>query len=105
MKPRVNHNELIRLSMQSAMMLAEANMVIAMRMWGMAGMWKTHPGETDRMVQEKSDAAMASGAAMARAMVAGKSPAGVALAGLRPLRAKTRSNAARLSKRGPGTPD
>lgn len=105
MKPRLHQNELIRLSMQSGMMLAEANMVIAMRMFGMAGLWNTHPGETDRMVHEKADAAMASGAAMAKAMVAGKSPAAVALAGLRPLRAKTRANAARLSKRGPGTPD
>ena len=105
MKSRRSQNELIRLSMQSGMMLAEANMVIAMRIWGMAGMWKTHPGETDRMVQEKSAAAMASGAAMAKAMVAGKSAAAVALAGLKPVRAKTRSNAARLSKRGPGTPD
>lgn len=104
MKSRRSQNELIRLSMQSGMMLAEANMVIAMRMFGMAGMWKVSPAENQRMVDEKSAAAMASGAAMAKAVVAGKSPAAVALAGLRPLRAKTRSNAARLSKRGPGTP-
>ncbi len=75
MKPRRSQNELIRLSIQSGMMLAEANMVIAMRLFGMAGMWKIHPGETNRMVQEKTDAAMASGAAMAKAMGAGKSPA------------------------------
>jgi hypothetical protein len=105
MKSRMPQNEILRLSMQSGMMLAEANMVIAMRLWGMAGLWKTNPGETDRMVQEKTDAAMASGVAMAKALAAGKSPAGVALAGLRPVRAKTRSNAARLSKRGPGAPD
>jgi hypothetical protein len=104
MKTVFPQNECIRLAMQSGMMLAEANMVIAMRMFGMAGLWNVTPAENKRMVDEKSTAAMASGAAMARAMVAGKSPAAIAMAGLRPVRAKTRANVARLSKRGPGTP-
>jgi hypothetical protein len=86
------------------MMLAEANMVIAMRLWGMAGIWNVTPNENRRMVDEKSSAAMASGAAMVRAISAGHGPAAVAMAGLKPVRAKTRANAARLAKRGPGTP-
>lgn len=96
--------EAMRLAMQSGMMMAEANMVIAMRMMGMGGMWRVNPSENARMVQEKTDAAIASGAAMTRAVMAGQSPAKVALAGMKPVRAKTRANATRLAKRGPGTP-
>lgn len=97
-------NEAVRLAVQSGMMLAEANMVIAMRMMGMGGMWRVTPSENARMVQEKSDAAIAAGAAMTRAMLAGQSPAKIALAGMKPVRAKTRANATRLAKRGLGTP-
>ena len=104
MKPLISPMDMVRLSTQSGMMLVEANMVIVMRLWGMAGMWKVTSGENKRMLDEKSTAAMASGAAMARAMVAGHGPAAVAMAGLKPVRAKTRANAARLAKRGPGAP-
>ena len=94
----------MRLAVQSTMMAAEANMVIAMRMMGMGGMWRVTPAENARMVKEKTDAAIASGAAMTRAVMAGHSPAKVALAAMKPLRAKTRANATRLAKRGPGAP-
>ena len=104
MKHFPSRTEAMRLAMQSSMMLAEANMVIAMRMMGMGGLWRVTPDENDRMVKEKADAAIASGAAMTRALLAGHSPAKVALAGMKPVRAKTRANAARLTKRGLGTP-
>ena len=42
--------------------------------------------------------------ASALALIAGASPQGVALAALKPVRAKTRANAARLARRGPGAP-
>ena len=105
MKLFATPGEAMRLAMQSSMMLAEANMVIAMRLMGMSGMWRVTAGENDRMVKEKTDAAIASGAAMTRAMVAGQSPAKVALAGIKPVRDKTRANATRLAKRGLGKPD
>lgn len=96
--------EAMRLAMQSGMMIAEANMVIAMRLMGMGGMWRVNPSENARMVQEKTDAVIASGAAMGRAIMAGQSPAKVALAGMKPVRDKTRANATRLAKRGIGKP-
>lgn len=96
--------EAMRLAMQSGMMMAEANMVIAMRLMGMGGMWRVNPAENTRMVQEKTDAAIASGAAMSRAILAGHSPAKVALAAMKPVRDKTRANATRLAKRGLGKP-
>ena len=104
MKPFTTPSEAMRLTVQSTMMLAEANMVIAMRMMGMGGMWRVTPAENARMIKEKTDAALASGQAMTRAIMAGQSPAKVALAGMKPVRAKTRANASRLAKRGLGTP-
>lgn len=104
MMPFPSQTEAMRLALQSGMMLAEANMVIVMRVMGMGGMWRVSPAENARMVQEKTDAAVASGAAMSRAIMAGQSPAKVALAGIKPVRDKTRANASRLAKRGLGKP-
>ena len=94
----------MRLAMQSSLMLAEAQRVIAMRVAGMAGGWNVTSGEDARMVAEKSEAAMASGQAMIATMLAGGSAGAVALAGLKPVRARTRANASRLTKRGPKLP-
>lgn len=91
----------MRLTMQSALMMAEAQRVIAMRMAGMAGTWNVTPAEDRLMVQEKAEAAVAAGQAMMRSAMAGGSAGAVALAGLKPVRARTRANAARLTSRGP----
>jgi hypothetical protein len=92
--------DLFGLSMRTGMMMAQANMVIAMRMMGMAGAWNVAPAENKRMVDEKTAAAVASGTAMMRAAMAGKGPVAVAEAGLAPVARKTRANAKRLGKRG-----
>lgn len=96
--------QMMQLSLQSSMMLAEANMVIAMRLWGMAGVWRVAPSENTRMVQEKTDAIQAASLAAGQAMMAGKSPHATALAALKPVRARTKSNVNRLAKRGPKIP-
>jgi hypothetical protein len=99
---RKAQKDLLRLSMQTGTMLAQANMVIAMRMWGMAGAWNVTPDENKRMIDEKGTAMVAAGVAAAGAMMQGKGPVDVALAALQPVARKTRANAARLAKRGPG---
>ncbi len=104
MFPFMTPKQAMRLATQSTLMIAEAQRVIAMRVAGMAGAWDVPPAEDARMVQEKSDAVLASGQAMMRVMIAGGSAGAVALAGLKPVRAKTRANASRLSKRGPKLP-
>lgn len=96
--------EMMRLGLQTSMMMAEAQMVIAMRLMGMAGGWKVGPEENKRMVAEKSAAMVASSMATGRAVLAGASPQGVALAALKPIRARTRANARRLTKGGPKLP-
>jgi len=94
----------MRLAMQSALMMAEAQRVIVLRMAGMAGAWNVTAAEDKRMVAEKAEAAVASGQAMLRAAMAGGSAGAVALAGLKPVRAKTRANASRLTRSGPKLP-
>lgn len=64
--------QMLQLSMQSSMMLAEANMVIAMRLWGMAGVWRVAPSENTRMVQEKTDALQAASLAAGHAILAAR---------------------------------
>lgn len=94
--------QLARLSTQMAAMLAEANMVIFMRLWGLAGLWQVAPSEKRRMVSEKVTAAQASAVAAGLALASGKSPAAVAEAALKPVRRRTKSNVRRLARRGPG---
>lgn len=90
----------LRLMTQSTLMMIEAQRVIAMRLAGMSGTWTVSAKEDSRMVTEKQQAAVASGQAMIVAAARGGSPAVVALAGLKPVRAKTRANNNRLTKSG-----
>ncbi|MCO8145076.1 antifreeze protein [Rhodovulum tesquicola] len=96
--------EFWRVGWQMALMAQEAQMVIAMRMLGMGGLWATTPQETTRMFTEKAAAftraAMQGGQAAAR----GASPAGIAAEMVRPIRRRTRSNVTRLARRGPKNP-
>lgn len=92
-----------RLSFQMSMMTMEAQSVIAMRLWGMAGLWNVAPSENSRMVSEKSSAMVASGLAMQKAIVGGASPTNAAIAAIKPLRRKTAANVRRLGKRGPSS--
>jgi hypothetical protein len=97
-------NTLLRLSSQMMLMSWEAQRVATMRIWGMGGYWGVTSGENARMVDEKGTVAVASAMAAGRAMMLGQPPASVALAALKPVRAKTRANAKRLAKLGPSLP-
>ncbi len=89
------------LTLETGVMIAEAQAVIAMRLWGMAGLWNTAPEESLRMVQEKAEAALQSTLAAGRAVMNGNDSTAVALAALKPVRHHTRANMKRLSARGP----
>jgi hypothetical protein len=104
MRPMFNPAEIIRLQLTFGMMLAEAQMVIGMRMLGMAGMWRVTPSENARMVNEKLSAMQDAGLAATRAALLGKSPAVIADHVLKPIRRRTSANAKRLARRGPATP-
>jgi hypothetical protein len=96
--------ELSLLATRMGLMLAEANMVILMRLWGLAGVWNVTPHENRRMVREKHDAATEATVAATRAAMRGGSAAAVANAALKPVRRRTKSNLRRLALRGPGAP-
>ena len=90
----------LRLGYQMSMLTLESQSVVAMRLWGMAGLWNVAPTENTRMVAEKSTAMIASGMAAQRAIASGASATETALAAIKPLRRRTGSNARRLSRRG-----
>lgn len=84
------------------MLWGETQAVMGYRMMGMAGLWNIEPSERRLMVAEKPEAMVRSATAAARAMAKGQAPHQIVAAASKPLRSKTRANAARLAKRGPG---
>lgn len=92
---------LFNLGMAITRVAVESQMVIGMRLAGMAGLWNTRPDEVQRMYAEKPTAMLQSALAGARAMVSGDTPDAVVQAALKPISRRTRANARRLSKRGP----
>lgn len=95
---------LMKLSIQSAILMTEAQLVIGMRMMGMMGLWRVSNGESARMVDEKVAASVKGAAAAGQAIMAGRPMVDVAAAAMRPVRRATKSNVSRLAKRGPGKP-
>lgn len=87
------------LGLQTTWMLAEAQTVVALRLWGMAGLWPVSPSETSRMLGEKWPAFIQSAGAAGAAMMKGHAPDRVAEAALHPIRKATRANSRRLSRR------
>ncbi|SEN56946.1 hypothetical protein SAMN05216227_101754 [Pseudorhodobacter antarcticus] len=87
-------------ALQLSMMMIEAQSVIAMRMMGMAGLWKVSPTENDRMVTEKMDAMVESAAAVGRVTLQGGSADEITAAAIAPMRNATRLNKRRLKKSG-----
>lgn len=100
----VTPNQAVKLSMHTGLMLAEAQMVIAMRLWGMAGFWNVAPEENSRMIHEKTEAMTQAALSVGRAMLSGKGAAAIAMSALKPVRSRTRSNLKRLQGRGPDLP-
>ena len=96
--------ELMSLSLEMVHLVSETQTVMTMRLLGMSGMWNVKPTESTRMVAEKPAAFARSAEAAMKAAFTGARPDQVVAAAVRPLRNKTRSNAARLSRRGPGLP-
>ena len=99
MKRYTNPFDFLRPAMEASKMMVEAQQVIALRMAGMAGVWSMGPAENRRMVEEKVAAMTEATQAVVAAGMAGKSAGAVALAAIRPLRRRTKANAARLGNK------
>ena len=104
MYPMMTPAQLISLSLKTGFMLAEAQLVIGMRMMGMQGLWRVTPSENARMSSEKIAAAGQSAIAASTAIMTGKPPAFIAEAALKPIARRTKQNVKRLAARGPGKP-
>ena len=89
--------DLAAASVSMAAMMLEAQSVIGMRVLGMMGLRHMEPGESMLMVHEKTNAMTDVHNAMAQAFLNGEGPGGIAVAGITPLRDRTRANAKRLS--------
>ena len=92
---------LMRSGSDLAMLAWETQLVMTMRLMGMAGFWSVVPTESDRMMSEKAPAFAEAIRAATGAAMSGCRPDEVAVAWARPLRKRTRANARRLSRRGP----
>jgi hypothetical protein len=95
-----NSTEIITLWTETALMALETQMIIAMRLGGMAGYWNVTKSENNLMGTEKVAAVQASVFAAAAAIMLGATPTGIALAAIKPVRRKTTANVRRLGKRG-----
>ncbi len=84
---------------QTAQLAVEAQTVITLRLLGMAGLWPVSRTEMQRMWTEKPSAFVQSGGAATMAAMTGKRPDQIMDAAIKPLRAKTRANSRRLSRR------
>lgn len=95
---------LFSLGLEYSRMMTQAQMVIALRLMGMGGMWNLGPGEESRMVAEKQKAFTRAGFDMWKAMLQGGDAGRVMRAGIRPLDRATGANVRRLGRRGPSLP-
>jgi len=93
--------EMLAVSVETGLMLAEAQAVIGLRTLGLMGLWSLGPRERTRMWAEKAGAVRQGGVAAATAALSGATPAAIAAAALKPVRRRTRANARRLARRGP----
>lgn len=96
--PLATPADMLRLALDTTVMLAEAQVVIVLRTLGMAGVLPRRDGEEQRMVSEKLAAMAEAQAAVFGATLGGASPVAVAEAALKPLSRRTRANVARLSR-------
>ncbi|MDF3384381.1 MULTISPECIES: antifreeze protein [Sulfitobacter] len=89
---------LFALQSQIAALAVETQIVMSLRLLGMAGALPARPGESNRMVAEKGPAMVKAFTAGTQAMMLGKRPDQIMDASLAPLARKVRQNRKRLMK-------
>ena len=94
--------DLLRPALEAAEIMAESQLVIGLRLAGMAGFWPMAKAENARMLNEKLQAGLDVGHAALLAGMSGASPSQVAMAAMAPVRRKTRANAKRLQRHASG---
>ncbi|APX89979.1 hypothetical protein BV394_09830 [Brevirhabdus pacifica] len=92
--------DLIRTGFQLQQLAIEAQLVIAWRLMGMAGMIPAAAGENQRMLSEKPEAFAEAAFAAGSALMRGRRADQVLAVWIRPLRKRTGANARRLTRGG-----
>lgn len=100
MNPLTMSLAMFRTGMDAFLMVTEAQAVIAMRLWGLAGVWSVAPAEATRMLSEKPPILARAATEALGAAMTGKRPDEVAAAWLKPVARRTSANRRRLSRRG-----
>lgn len=80
-------------------LLTEVQMVVAMRMAGLVGLWPVETSETQRMLSEKGPALMGAATDAGTAALAGRRLDEIVIAAITPLTGTARDNRLRLSAR------
>lgn len=93
----LSHIHLSNIIAPSLQLCAEAQMVVAMRLAGMAGLWPVDRDETHRMIAEKGPALMGAASDAQTAALAGQRLDEILLAAITPLTGAARANRLRLS--------
>jgi hypothetical protein len=92
-----NPFDLSNIVMPSFELLAEAQMVVSMRLAGMFGLWPVDTGETHRMWTEKGPALIGAATDAHSAALAGQRLDQIVIAAITPLTGTARDNRVRLS--------
>ncbi|SDY12153.1 antifreeze protein [Citreimonas salinaria] len=85
-------------TLRTGMMVWDVQVVMTLRMMGLAGAWSMPPGEAVRMVTEKPPAFAQAFAAWQKAMVSGRGIEAAGNAFSAPLSRKARGNRRRLTR-------
>ncbi|MGD9864482.1 MAG: antifreeze protein [Pseudodonghicola sp.] len=93
-------NEMTRLWWRVAVLLEDAQCVVAMRIMGFSGVWSVPPGESRDMIREKMPAFTEGLVAGALTAWEGRGPDRVMLAVVGPISQQARANRSRLARRG-----
>ncbi|GLS87230.1 hypothetical protein GCM10010873_22040 [Cypionkella aquatica] len=86
-------------ALEASQIMVESQLVIGLRLAGMAGFWPMSAAEQDRMMTEKLSAGMDSAQAALRIGMAGGTISDMVMAAMKPVRAKTSANAKRLQRK------
>lgn len=95
----MSHLHMNNILVPSFQLLAETQMVVAMRLAGMVGLWPVRMDETQRMFSEKGPALMGAATDAGTAAMAGQRLDEIMIAAITPLTGTARDNRRRLAAR------
>jgi len=95
----LNPFDIWRASVEATRIATESQVVIGLRLAGLAGFWPMGQAEAGRMLSEKVAASLQAGEAALRTGLAGGSLPQIALAAMHPVGRRTSANARRLTRR------